>query len=158
MNKIGKLMGCMVAASIIMMNISAFHIAGETTSSNTIPQANNPPSKPTLEGPQMGMPNSPYSYTACATDPDGDRIFYTYDWGDGCQMTMSCCFASGESCTACYCWSETGIYNVRVCASDCYHCYGEWSDPLPVNMPYNHQNIWGLILELILQLFGIAIS
>jgi len=137
MQKAGKFMMCLVLAGMFLLPISALHIACEPTNNNTATNLNNPPNKPTLEGPQEGVPNTPYYYTACATDPDGDRIFYTYDWGDGCQITCSCCFASGECCTACYCWSETGTYDIRVCAVDCHHCYGEWSEPLPVVMPIN---------------------
>ena len=138
MQKTKKVMVCLVLVGVFLLPISAFHIPRETTNGTTVTLFNNPPSKPTLEGSQRGVPKTPYYYTACATDPDGDRIFYTYNWGDGTQTTMSCCFASGECCTACYCWCETGTYYVRVCAVDCHHCYGEWSDFLPVVMPINH--------------------
>ena len=135
MQKIGEAVFCMLVTSMFVLPISAIHFSEEIITENAVVPLNNPPDKPTLEGAHRGKPNVPYHYTACATDPDGDRIFYTFDWGDGCMSTMSCCFASGECCTTCYCWEKTGRYQVKVCAVDIHHCYGEWSDPLPVVMP-----------------------
>jgi hypothetical protein len=131
----GRLVFYLLVAVVLLMPLTTVKIAPSADTNVTAFLPNNPPNKPTLEGPQSGVPDSPYRYTACATDPDGDRIFYSFDWGDGCRVTMSCCFASGECCTTCYSWSEIGIYQVRACAVDEHQCYGEWSDPLPVTMP-----------------------
>ena len=133
----GRIAFVSFVAVVTLMSTSAVQFLQDTDNEITVFLNNEPPDKPTLEGPRVGEPDTPYSYTACATDPDGDRIFYSFDWGDGCQVTMSCCFASGECCTACYCWAQRGIYHVRVCAVDEHLCYGEWSDTLPVSMPKN---------------------
>ena len=135
MQKIVEVIFCMLVIGLSVLPISAIHFSEETTMENTVVPLNNPPDKPTLEGPQQGKYNVPYKYTACATDPDGDKIFYTFDWGDDCISTMTCCFASGECCTTCHCWEKAGRYQVKVCAVDVHHCYGEWSDYLSVAMP-----------------------
>ena len=137
MQRSGKVMVCLLLGGMFLLPISALHFTGETTNNITVAHLNNPPNKPTLEGPQQGEPNTLYDYTACATDPDGDKIFYSFDWDDGCQVTMACCFKSGECCTTPYCWAETGTYQVRVRAIDEHQGYGEYSDPLPVVMPKN---------------------
>jgi hypothetical protein len=137
MKKVGKVMVCLLLVGMFLLPISALNFTREVANDVTVAYPNNPPNKPTLSGPQKGECNIPHHYTACATDPDGDRIFYSFDWGDGCQVTVSCCFASGECCTACYCWEEPGTYQVRVCAIDEHRCYGEYSDSLLVIMPKN---------------------
>jgi len=99
------------------------------------PLPNHPPEAPTLEGPRTGTVDTPCHFTACACDPDGDHVYYTFDWGDGCTCTVACCYASGEPCTVCHVWHSRGVYQVRACAADEHYCYGAWCDPLPLMMP-----------------------
>jgi len=140
---------CVVVAIMVVIPISAIYFSTDVTQDFASLDPNNPPDKPILDGPERGEPHKLYCYTACTTDPDGNRIFYTFDWGDDCQYTVACCFASGECCAECHCWEKTGTYYVRVCAVDCHQCYGEWSDPLPVIMPKNSSpypnNGWTLL-------------
>lgn len=70
---------------------------------------NDPPNKPSRPaGPTSGKVGVYYKYTSCATDPDGDRIHYLFDWGDGwsCETDL---YESGENCTACHCWDEKEV-------------------------------------------------
>lgn len=124
-----------VTATLLIMPLSTVYQVYHVTDDETVPLPNHPPDAPTLEGPRTGAVGTPYYYTACASDPDGDDLYYTFDWGDGCMCTVACRFASGEPCTACHCWDTCSIYPVRACAADEHRCYGAWCDPVPVVMP-----------------------
>ena len=48
------------------------------------PTTNHPPinmARPS--GSKTGYIGTSYSYAAFATDPDGNQVMYTFDWGDG---------------------------------------------------------------------------
>ncbi|HHO57433.1 MAG TPA: PKD domain-containing protein [Thermoplasmatales archaeon] len=95
--------------------------------------ANNPPEKPTITGPTSGETGKTYTYAVTSTDPDGDKIFYCFNWGDGnefCTDTVN----SGESAQASHAWSEDGTYVITVTATD---ENGATSEPatLSVKMP-----------------------
>ena len=43
-----------------------------------------PPEKPDIpDGPSTGGIDTEYTYTTKTTDPDGDKLYYLFDWGDG---------------------------------------------------------------------------
>ncbi|MBC7128140.1 MAG: PKD domain-containing protein [Thermoplasmatales archaeon] len=95
--------------------------------------ANNPPEKPTINGPSSGEAGKEYTFTAVANDPDGDKIFYCFDWGDGnefCTQYVN----SGQQVEAKHTWQEKGTYVVTVTATD---EHGAKSEPatLQVSMP-----------------------
>ena len=115
------------------------------------------PSKPHQPvGPNVGAPNIEYNFTTTTTAPN-DPIYYQWDWGDDAYSDWLGRYASDEMCKASHTWKEKGTYNIRVKAKDGDGWESDWSDPLPVSMPYDHQTIWGLIIEWVLQLFGITI-
>lgn len=118
---------------------------------------NHPPNKPTIEGPTRGIINTPHTYFVCAEDPDGDKIRYNFDWGDGCEYWSACCYCSGEICEVCHCWDCSGAFKIRVRAMDEHLAYGEWSDPLRVTMPSTYHTSIELVIEWLLQLFKITI-
>lgn len=94
---------------------------------------NNPPSKPTLQGPTEGEAGKSYTYTATSTDPDGDKIYYCFDWGDGNEFCTDM-VNSGQSVQASHTWQEKGTYVITVTATD---EHGAKSEPatLQVKMP-----------------------
>ncbi len=96
-------------------------------------KANNPPSKPTLQGPTEGEAGKSYTYTATSTDPDGDKIYYCFDWGDGNEFCTNM-VNSGQSVQASHTWEEKGTYVITVTATD---EHGATSEPatLQVKMP-----------------------
>jgi len=56
----------------------------ENVSKNIV--LNNPPDRPTVTGPTSGKAGTSYRYTAVTTDPERDKIFYYFNWGDGNEM------------------------------------------------------------------------
>jgi len=121
------------------------------TGPNYLPER---PARPS--GETQGKPGEQYTYTAMTTDSDGDEIRYCFDWGDG-NITWTTRVASGTMATLNYTWAEQGEYAVRVMAEDEHGLDSDWSDTLPVSMPLKHQTLLEIIIEWILQLFGIII-
>jgi hypothetical protein len=99
---------------------------------------NEQPEKPTLTGPTTGKANKYYAYTVYSTDADGDDISYQFDWGDNTESEWKGPYKSGQTVEIIKKWKETGNYQVRVRAKDIKGTPSEWSDPLPVQMPYTY--------------------
>ena len=83
-----------------------------TISPNGVPGTPSVPS-----GTVAGKIKKSYSYTTSATDPDGDKLKYTFDWGDG-KTSVTSLVNSGTSASSSHAWSSTGAYQVKVMATD----------------------------------------
>ena len=100
---------------------------------------NSPPNRPaTPIGPASGYAGISYSYLASSTDPDSDRVLYTFDWGDGTNSTTNF-FNSGTSASASHAWACGTWFSVsffvRAKAIDIHGASSEsWSNPLRVNI------------------------
>ena len=108
-----------------------------------------PPLQPeTPSGTTEGKIGTEYSYSTNTIDPDGDNIYYLFDWGDDTFSDWIGPYNSGEICTANHTWDKKGDFQVRVKARDEHGAQSEWSDPLPITMPKNKAiNIHPLILQ-----------
>jgi hypothetical protein len=93
------------------------------------------PSRPS--GPSSGGIDEEHVYTTSTLDPNGDQVFYLFDWGDGQTSFWYGPYNSGEECSATHIWFETGSYEIRVKAQDIHGAESDWSDPLVVSMPKN---------------------
>jgi len=97
-----------------------------------------PPKKPDKPiGPATGEPGENQIYTAVTTDPNEDKVYYLFDWGDGTQSKWLGPFESGQICETSHEWEEQGQYSIKVKAKDIHGVQSEWSDPLEVSMPKN---------------------
>lgn len=97
----------------------------------------NPPETPEQpSGPTDGNVGIEYTYTANTTDPNDDRIYYLFDWGDGSDSGWVGPHNSGATATAKHTWDEEGDYEVKVKAKDTGGGGHEtdWSDPLSVHI------------------------
>ena len=103
------------------------------------------PSRPS--GPAQGGPGEEYTYRSSTVDPEGNQIWYMWDWGDGNMSDWLGPYNSGETCEASYVWSSKGSYEVKVKAKDEYGAVSPWSDPLPVSMPKNRWSFRVLFLQ-----------
>jgi hypothetical protein len=94
---------------------------------------NSPPLTPTTpSGVAKGDPGMEYDFYSSTTDPDGDDIFYLFDWGDEILGDWLGPYTSGDACIASHTWADNGIYDVRVRAKDVYDYESDWSNPLSV--------------------------
>jgi hypothetical protein len=93
----------------------------------------NPPNEPTQpEGPTAGFININYTYTSSTTDPDGEEVYYMWDWGDGNISDWIGPYDSGETLEASHTWTAPGEYEIKVKAIDPCDAESDWSDPLSV--------------------------
>jgi len=75
---------------------------------------NSPPATPsTPSGTTSGQTGTAYTYQTMTTDPDGDEMQYTFDWGDGNTSTTHL-MNSGVTASVSYAWTSTGDYWVYV--------------------------------------------
>ncbi len=102
---------------------------------NVAVENNEPPNKPIINGPTSGNINVDYTYAASTTDPNGNQLYYLFDWGDGKFSGWVGPYNSGETAEASNKWSKKGDYEIRVKSKDEYAVESEWSDSLPISMP-----------------------
>jgi|GEM_PF-929970 len=121
--------------------------ATDPTGSGTITQAwytfttqqqqNQPPNKPNKpSGETSGKLNTPYIYSTSTTDPDGDQVYYQWDWGDGSTSSWLGPYNSGTTINTTHAWTVKSS-SVKVKAKDSSGAESPWSDPLPITMPKN---------------------
>jgi hypothetical protein len=98
--------------------------------------ANNPPGKPSepYGGPTSGITRTTYTYSTVASDPDGDKVTYTFDWDDGTPFTPTDQVKSNTPASSTHSWTNAGIYHVKAKATDVKGAPSDWSDPLEVTI------------------------
>ena len=72
-----------------------------------------------------GAKNRSYTFQASTTDPGGDPLYYTFNWGDSSGETTvpsSGTVASGAEVSAAHTWTDTGVFSVHMVACDPYQC------------------------------------
>jgi len=67
-----------------------------------------------------GKINVEYTYTSGTTDPEGDQVYYLWDWGDGNNSGWLGPYNSGVPCEAKHIWNVKDNYNIKVKAKDIY--------------------------------------
>ena len=94
---------------------------------------NGPPGTPERPaGPTSVRAGTTYSYSTSSSDADGDRVKYTFNWGDG-TLSETEFLDSGAAASLPHRWEAAGTRAVRVKAEDLGAASG-WSDPLEVTI------------------------
>jgi hypothetical protein len=105
-----------------------------------IQEQNTPPYKPIISGPAQGHINEKYTYSANASDPEGDDVFYWFEWGDGTNTGWLGPAASNDIVYANHTWSTKGMFTIRVKAKDTLGAESNWSElnvKMPTAIPFN---------------------
>ena len=99
-------------------------------------EISNPPEKPEKpSGPSTGKILEECSFSSSSIDPEGDDIYYKFDWDDGTNSGWIGPYESGEVVSASHIWNIKGTYSVKVKAKDINGAESDWSDPLSISMP-----------------------
>jgi hypothetical protein len=93
------------------------------------------PSRPT--GPEHGIRDVQYTFSSHTTDPDGDSVYYMFDWDDGTSSAWLGPYASGVTISTPHSWSMLGSYDVKAKAKDSNGATSSWSDPLTITIALN---------------------
>jgi len=94
-------------------DVQRFTIIGE--------HANNPPSPPSAPvGNITGFHGTSYAYSTSTTDPDGDSLYYRFDWGDNTSSGWLGPYQNGTTIQALHIWHAPGVYSLTVRARDSY--------------------------------------
>jgi hypothetical protein len=95
---------------------------------------NNPPDTPSIpSGPSSGYGGTPYSYTTSSSDPDGDSVKYTFDWGDE-TTSVTELVKSGAGASASHSWNAAGDYEIKAMATDSRGHSSDWSPSAMVSI------------------------
>ncbi|MCK9564504.1 MAG: PKD domain-containing protein [Methanothrix sp.] len=99
--------------------------------------ANNKPNKPgNLFGPGFGYIGIAHSYFTMAKDIDGDKVMYSFDWGDKATSTTGM-VDSGSVESANHTWIKAGSYRIKANATDCKGASSGWTDLMNVTISDN---------------------
>ena len=114
---------------------------------------NEPPGKPTIEGPTSGKTGTTYNFSFTAIDPNDDLIWYYIDWGDGSNTGWIGPFNPNETAIKSHTWFFQGTYILKAKAKDQYDAEGSW-EMLVVSMPKNKLNNFNFnLLNLLFERF-----
>lgn len=93
------------------------------------------PDKP--DGPEEWIQNVEATFSTSAIEPEGQDVYYKFDWDDGTDSGWVGPFNSGDTGSANHKWKSKDTYTIKVKSKDIYDAESEWSDPLVVTMPKN---------------------
>ena len=103
------------------------------------PHPSDPPAQPTKPvGRTNGIWYKEYTYTSSTTDPNGDQIYYLFDWDDGNNSGWLGPYPSGQTVATSHIWTVLGTYEVKVKARDVWGAGSPWSEPLVVTITDNN--------------------
>ena len=85
-------------------------------------------------GPTEGASGTELEYVTSTYDPDGDDLYYWFDWGNGNNSGWIGPIPSNEIANASYIWPEGGDFILRVKAKDIYGAESNWSENLSIHI------------------------
>jgi hypothetical protein len=94
-----------------------------------------PPFHPTiLGGPATAAKGIALNFSAIALDPEGDPLFYQWNWGDGNFSEWVGPYVFGASVATTHLYAENGTYEITVHAKDAYGKESTWSESYAVRI------------------------
>ena len=116
----------------------AYNVNGDPSLKIWINNPSNPPETPSEpNGPDTWIQYVETSFTSTTTDPEGDDIYYLFDWGDGTDSGWIGPYESGQSGEATHAWNDLGTFEVRVIAKDSFNALSNWSEPHTISIVEN---------------------
>ena len=104
-------------AGIYKVTLTVTDSDNKQASDTTKAIVNTPPNKPQIIAPSFAKINIPTKVCFKSIDPDGDKVKYYIDWGDGKKQTTDY-HNSGEIVCLQHTWLQEGKYIIRAQAED----------------------------------------
>jgi hypothetical protein len=95
------------------------------------------PEKP--DGPIIGVIDVYYTFSSLTSDPQGDQIYYMFNWGDGTYSEWLGPYPSDTTVTGSHSWPALGSYEVKVKAKDTNGAMSGWSEPFVITIIENQK-------------------
>ncbi len=93
---------------------------------------NSPPGQPVIPaGRSTVLPGEMAFFATSAEDPDGDRLRYIFDWGDGSSSTTNWT-GSGCASSLAHSWQRAGSYEMAARAEDGANASSPWSEVITI--------------------------
>lgn len=89
---------------------------------NTQPDASSAPT-----GPVVGQPGVTCDFDGQVSDPEGDRVYLQWSWGDGDTTGWLGPVNSTEPMTQSHSWDDEDTYSIDIRAKDIFGAIGTWS-------------------------------
>ena len=86
---------------------------------------------------KAGLTAIQYTFQAKLTNRSIPTIYYKFNWDDGTMSDWMGRYEPGELCNATHSWKESGIYSVKVKASDMTGWESDWTEPRLFYIPKN---------------------
>ena len=109
---------------------------------------NDPPEKPIIDGPELGIPGEEYTYDFTISDPNYDQMYLRVDWGSGTPGPWKGLYESNTTVKLKNTWEEQGTFTIRAQAKDIYDSESSWGT-FTVTMPRNRILVNTLFLRFI---------
>jgi hypothetical protein len=90
---------------------------------------NQPPHGTNFTGPDFGIIGQQYEFCIEVIDPNSDKIYCIFDWGDNTDSEWLGPFDSGDKVCASHSWEEIGEYSLCYKLRDSRGFETGWSDP-----------------------------
>ena len=97
------------------------------TTDNYQESQNNLIQKPTITGKTNGKTGREYEYKFTSTDPQGDKLYYCINWGDGTKEVWVGPYESGTTVSFIHKWTEKGSYIIKVKVMDVHGTESDWT-------------------------------
>jgi len=108
---------------------------GELSEAQIMSEPPETPIKP--NGPEEWPIDIEVIFSTSTIDPEGDSIYYLFNWGDGTDSGWIGPYPSGQTIEASHIWTELGDYEVKVMAQDIYNSKSDWSEPAIISIVEN---------------------
>ncbi len=92
------------------------------------------PEVPVISGSSEVIHGQSASFSANSTDPEGQQIWYLFDWGDGSNSSWLGPVDSGTPYIESHMWMLPAQYEIHVKAKDSTGLESGWSNPFVVNV------------------------
>ena len=121
-----------VSSNYTTIGISAIYSSQLSTSNSYSNIAPEQPIQP--QGIIEGNIGQSYFYQSSTIDPNGNQIYYLFDWDDGTNSSWLGPYESGIEIQVTKCWNEHGVYSIKVKAKNKFGLESIWSNPTKVEI------------------------